>query len=67
MNFLTSIVQGQVASRNITTGQNFLFWSLHSWESNWYQNKSTAIRRQTNCRESLIRNVRYWKGTWLLT
>jgi len=24
---------------NITTGQNFLFWSLHSWKSNWCQNK----------------------------
>jgi len=24
--------QGLVASRNATTGQNFLFWSLHSWK-----------------------------------
>jgi len=58
---LLSIAQGQAASRNITTGQNFLFWSLHSWESNWYQNEGTAIRKQTICRDSLIRNVRYWK------
>ena len=26
--------------------------------------KSTAIRRPTICRESVIRNVRYWKRTW---
>ena len=39
MNFITSKVQGQVASQNITTNQNFLFWSLHSLESNCYQNK----------------------------
>jgi len=25
LNFITSIAQGQTASRNITTGQNFLF------------------------------------------
>jgi len=34
---LLSIAQGQAASPNIITGQNFLFWLLHSWESNWYQ------------------------------
>ena len=39
LNFITSVAQGRTASRNITTGQNFLFWSLHSWELNWYQNK----------------------------
>jgi len=47
---LLSTVRGQTASRNITTGQNFLFWSFHSWELNWYQNKVTAIRRQKICR-----------------
>jgi len=26
MNFIKSVVQGHVTSRNITTGQNFLFW-----------------------------------------
>ena len=36
---LMSTVQGQVAPQNITTNQNFLFWSLHSLESNCYQNK----------------------------
>jgi len=39
MNFTKSIAQSQAASRNITTGQNFMFWSLYSWKSNWYQNK----------------------------
>ena len=39
MNFITSIAQGQAALQNITTGQNFLFWSLDSWKSNWYQSK----------------------------
>ena len=34
-----SIAQGQATSRNITTGKNFLFWSLHSSKLNWYQNK----------------------------
>jgi len=43
MNSIKSIPQGQAASRNITTGQNFLFWSLHSLESNCYQNKSTRF------------------------
>jgi len=37
---LLSTVQGQVAPQTITTNQNFLFWSLHSLESNCYQNKS---------------------------
>ena len=36
---LLSTEQGQVALQNITTNQNFLFWSLHSLESNCYQNK----------------------------
>jgi len=27
---LLATEQGPAASRNITTGQNFLFWSLHS-------------------------------------
>jgi len=36
---LLSTVQGQAAPQNITTNQNFLFWSLHSLESNCYQNK----------------------------
>jgi len=135
MNFLKSIAQGQAASQNITTGQNFLFWSLHSWKSDGCQNKNysdskadhlqrvtyskrvlleermmiyvasvfkvlqscdagprkilppvrtfcfdhftenqmdvrikiTAIQRQTICRESLIRNVRYWKRGWWFT
>jgi len=53
MNFMTSIAQSQAASRNITTGQNFLFWSYHSWKSNRCQ-KSTAFRMQAICRESLI-------------
>jgi len=39
MNFITSKVQGQAAPQNITTNQNFLVWSLHSWELNWHQNK----------------------------
>jgi len=39
MNFITSKVQGQAAPQNITTNQNFLLWSLHSWELNWHQNK----------------------------
>ena len=39
MNFITSKVQGQAASQNTTTNQNFLVWSLHSWELNWHQNK----------------------------
>ena len=39
MNFITATAQVHAASRNITTGQNFLFWSLHSWKSNSYQNK----------------------------
>ena len=39
MNFLKSIAQGQAASRNITTGRNSLFWSLHSWKSDGCQNK----------------------------
>jgi len=30
MNCIKSIAQGPAALRNITTGQNFLFWSLHS-------------------------------------
>jgi len=37
---LLSTVQGQVAPQHITTGQNFLFWLLHSSESNCYQNKN---------------------------
>jgi len=40
MNFLKSTAQGQAASRNITTSQNFLFWSLHSWKSDGYHNKN---------------------------
>jgi len=39
MDFMTHIRQGQVASRNITTGQNFPFWSLHCSKSNWCQIK----------------------------
>jgi len=72
MNFIKSIAQGQAASRNLRylrdaiftwrpPVRTFCFWSLHSWKSNWYQNKSTAIRRQIICNESLIRNLRYWK------
>jgi len=38
-----STVQGQAASPNIITGQNLLFWLLHSWESNWYQKQK--VRR----------------------
>jgi len=34
MKFITSIAQGQAFSLNIITGQNILFWSLHSWKSN---------------------------------
>jgi len=30
-------MQGQAASPNIITSQKLLFWSLHSWELNWYQ------------------------------
>jgi len=30
MNLIASIAQGQAASQNVTTGHNFLFWSLHS-------------------------------------
>jgi len=60
MNFTKSTAQGQAASRNITTGQNFLFSLLHHWKSNWSQHKK-AIGKQTICRESIIRNVRYWK------
>jgi len=26
------IAQGLAASRNVTTSQNFLFWSLRSWK-----------------------------------
>jgi len=33
MNFIMSIVQGHLVSRNIITGQNFLVWSLHTWKS----------------------------------
>jgi len=40
MKFIKSIAQGQAASRNMTTGQIFLFWSLHDWKSNWRQNES---------------------------
>jgi len=61
---LLSTVQGQVAPQNITTNQNFLSWSLHSLESNCYQNKSTATWRGL-CRETLVRNLRYWKRAWL--
>ena len=61
---LLSTVQGQTASPNIITSQNFLLWLLHSWESNCYQNKSTAIRREKICRETPVRNVRYWKRAW---
>jgi len=39
MHFIKSIAQGQAASRNITTGQNVLVWSLHSWKSDWSQYK----------------------------
>ena len=54
-------MQGQAASRNITTGQNFLFWSLHSWELNWHENKKYGDSKGGFCRETLIRNVRCWK------
>jgi len=60
MNFIKSEAQGKGASRNITTGQNFLFWSLHSWKSNWCQNKKFGDSKADYCisRESLIRNLR---------
>jgi len=32
MNFIMQLAQGLVASGNITTGHNFLFWSLHRWK-----------------------------------
>jgi len=31
VNIMIQLRQGLVASRNITTNQKFLFWSLHSW------------------------------------
>ena len=55
---LLSTVQGQAASPNIITSQNLLFWLIHSWESNWYQDKGTAIRRQTCSLVRRERNVR---------
>ena len=62
---LLSTVQGPAASRTITTGQNFLFWSLHSLESNSYQNKrygdsKGALQRDPCSKRALLEeNVIY--------
>ena len=61
MNFIKSIAQGHAASRNIITGQTFCFDHFTVENQIDARIKSTAIRRQTICSESLIRNVRYWK------
>jgi len=54
MNFVTQTAQSQATSWNVTTGQNFLVWSLHGSNlklmPEW---KGTAIRRKTNWRESV--------------
>jgi len=31
--------QNQVTPWKVSTGQNFLHWSLHSWKSNWFWKK----------------------------
>jgi len=51
-------------AKYFTTGQKFrTFCFDHFTDENQIdvRIKSTAIRRQTICREFLIRNVRYWK------
>ena len=59
VNELHSANNAKPTSRNVTTSQNFLFWSLHSSKSTWCRNKYyTAILKQAICRETLIRSVR---------
>jgi len=60
MNFMTSIAQARAASRKITTPRTLCFDQFKLENQIDARIKSTAIRRQTICRESLIRNVRYW-------
>jgi len=60
VNFMTSTMQGQAASRNFATGQNFLFWSLHSWKSNSCQNK-----KHGDSKAGYLQRVSYSKSAWL--
>jgi len=60
VNFMTSTMQSQAASRNFTTGRNFLFWSLHSWKSNWCQNKKYG-----DSKAGYLQRVSYSKRAWL--
>jgi len=53
MNFITSIAQGQTASQNIATGQNFLFWSLHRWER-YGDSKGDYLQRVPYPRRALL-------------
>jgi len=57
----TQVAQGQMASWNVTTGQNFLQYFDHFQAQKQIdaKMKSTTIRRQTNCREFLIRSKHY--------
>jgi len=66
VNFILQTAQGQAASGKVATGQNLLFRLLHSSKNQIDARiKSTAIRRQTNYRELLIRSELYWKGAYV--
>ena len=47
--FITRSAQGQVASRNVNTCQNFLLWSTIQWTQTANRNQ-TMIRTQTRAR-----------------
>jgi len=61
VNFMTSITQGQETPRILLPVRTFCFDHFTVGNQIDAKIKSTAIRMQATCRESLIRNVRYWK------
>ena len=67
MNCITSVAQGQAASRNVATGRNFCFNHFTVEEQIDARTKISAIRRQTICRETLNLHVLYWKKSMIYT
>ena len=59
MNFITQTAR--VASRNVTTGQSFCFDHFPVGNQIDARMKYTTIRKHANCREFVIRSLRYHK------
>jgi len=58
MNITVQTAQGLVASRNVTTSQNFVLITSQLKNQIDARIKSTAIRRPANCRKFFMRSAR---------